>query len=241
MTLSKTRLWIAGTVALCLVLTAAAWFLVISPTRAEAAELRTQRADTAVSNDQLQARIDTLVAQFATLDQKRAELAVVQEAMPQDPELALLNRKLEAESLTSGVVLMRVTPGAAVAAVAAPAPAPVPAEGAATEGAATDGTAAAAVPTSTLQAIPVVVEVVGPFADVSTYLQGIQERLGRDFLIESLNVVAEKPAAATGAKPAVTNGDVTMTITGKVFVLPAAAATTSPTVADTAGAGTTDS
>ena len=120
--------------------------------------------------------------------------------MPQDPELALLNRKLEAESLTSGVVLMRVTPGAAVAAVAAPAPAPMPAEGAATEGAATDGTAAAAVPISTLQAIPVVVEVVGPFADVSTYLQGIQERLGRDFLIESLNVVAEKPAAADGCQ-----------------------------------------
>lgn len=240
MTMPKTRLWIAGTMALCLALTAAAWFLVISPTRAEAAELRTQRADTAASNDQLQARIDTLVAEFATLGQKRAELAEVKVAMPQDPELAVLNRKLEAEALASTVVLMRVTPGAAVSMAPAPVAA-APVEGTTTEGAATDGATATPTPTSTLQGIPVVVEIVGSFANTSGYLQGIQERLGRDFLVESLNVVAEKPTAATGAKPAVANGDVTMTITGKVFVLPAAAATPSTTVADTAGAGTTDS
>lgn len=237
--MSKTRLWIAGTVVLCLALSAAAWFLLISPTRAEAAELRTQRTDAAASNDQLAAKIEVLKAQFATLDQKEAELAKVREAMPQDPELAELNRKLEAESLSARVTLMKVTPSAPVAAVAAVPTAP--AEGTTTDGTTTDGAAAAtAAPVNPLVGIPVVVEVVGPFANATTFLAGVQERLGRDYLVEGLSVVAEKPAARTGAKPAVANGDVTMTITGRVFVLPDTV-TTPPTVPDATGADTTDS
>lgn len=242
--MSKTRLWIAGTVVLCLALSAAAWFLLISPTRAEAAELRTQRTDAAASNDQLAAKIEVLKAQFATLDQKEAELAKVREAMPQDPELAELNRKLEAESLSARVTLMKVTPSAPIAAVAAVPTAP--AEGTTTDGTTTDGTttdgaaAATAAPVNPLVGIPVVVEVVGPFANATTFLAGVQERLGRDYLVEGLSVVAEKPAASTGAKPAVANGDVTMTITGRVFVLPDTV-TTPPTVPDATGADTTDS
>ena len=61
-----------------------------------------------------------LQAQFATLDQKEAELAKVREAMPQDPELAELNRRLEAEALSSKVTLMRVTPSSPLAAVPPP-------------------------------------------------------------------------------------------------------------------------
>lgn len=234
MSLSKSRLWIAGTVVLCLALSAGAWFLLIAPTRAEAAELRTQRTDAMTSNDQLESRIKVLQAEFATLDQKEAELAKVREAMPQDPELAELNRKLEAAALGAKVTLMRVTPSSPVAAVAA-APAPTTTEGT------TDSTTTTAAPAvSPLVSIPVSIEVVGSFANASVFIEGIQERLGRDYLIEGLNIVAEKPAAASGAKPAVANGDVTMTISGRVFVL-AATATTSPTVTDATGAGTTDS
>lgn len=244
MSLSRTNVWIAGTVAVCLLLSAAAWFLLISPTRADAAQLREDTAATTANNQQLEQQIAVLKAQFATIDQKKAELAAIRVAMPADPELADLNRKLEAEAAAAGVVLMRVTPGAPVTVVAPAAAAPAAAETGEAVGTETaDGTAAAAAAqpaASGVLAIPVVVEIVGPFGNASAYLEVLQDRLGRDFLVEGLTAAAETPAAATGAKPAVANGDVTMTITGKVFVLPETTTAPVTSVPET-GTGTTDS
>lgn len=238
MSLSRANVWIAGTVAVCVLLSAAAWFLLISPTRADAAQLRDDTAATAASNEQLAQQIAVLEAQFATIEQKRADLAVVRAAMPADPELADLNRKLEAQAIAAGVVLMRVTPGAPTVVVAPVAVAAAPVDGAAPDAA----TAAPAVPApaSNLLAIPVTIELIGPFANASAYLEALQQDLGRDFLVEGLNAVAEVEAPATGAKPAVRNGDVTMTITGKVFVLPETVTAPATSVPD-AGTGSTDS
>lgn len=239
MSLSRTNAWIAGTVAVCVLLSAAAWFLLIAPTRANAAELRETTESTAASNDQLQIKVNQLAAQNETLDEKRAELAVVREAMPADPDLALLNRKLEAEAAAAGVTLMRVAPGAAVPVVA-----PTPVAVAPVEGESADAAAAATpapTPASSVLAIPVSLDVIGPFANVSSFLQAVQTKLGRDFLVQSLNVVAEDPAEASGAKPATANGDVTMTITGSVFVLPETAAAAAAPTAPDAGTGSTDS
>ncbi len=227
MSLNRTNTWVAGTVVVCVLLSVAAWFLLIAPTRAEAAQLRDTTATTAMSNDQLAAEIETLKAQFETIEDRRAELADVREAMPIEPKLADLNRKLEAEAAAAGVTLMRVAPGAAAPVVtAAPLPAaPVEGEAGATG---ETGAVAAPAPSSTLLSIPLTIDVVGPFADVSSFLQAVQTDLGRDVLVQSLSVLAEDAAPASGAKPAVANGDVSLTLTGQIFVLPGAPVDAAP-------------
>lgn len=239
MSTSSPRTWIAGTVVLSLVLVAAGWFLLIAPKRAEAAELREETVAAQDRNAQLEVRIAELKEQFAQLPQRKAELAAVRTAMPQEAELATLTRDLQRLAGEAGVTLMTITPTDASSLVApgaaAPAPAATPApaaegatttegtDAAATDAAATDPAAAAAAGTTAapagLSQVPVVVGVIGPFDKATLFLQKVQEELDRDYLVDTLNVVAEEPAEAKDGKPTIVNGDVTMTLTGRVFVL----------------------
>ncbi len=214
--MSKTRIWVGGTVALCLVLSAAGWFLLISPKRADAAELRTQVVEAQSQNGQIATKIAELKVQFAELPQRKAELATIRAAMPADAALAGLTDEVQEQADAAGVVLMTIAPSPPVAivdptAVAAP---EVDAEG---NPVAVADTAAVG---DTLASISTVITVVGSFDGASSFVKGIQTALPRNFLVTNLNVVAEeKDAPATGGKPAVKNGDVTLTITGNVFVL----------------------
>lgn len=227
MSLTKPRMWIVGTVLVCLILTLAAYFLLIGPKRAEAADLRIQTDAAATSNDRLQIQVTELKAQFAELPQREAELAAIKQALPESAQLQLLTRELEKTAEVTGVTLTGITPSVPVpvidpAAVVAP-PAPAPAAPAGAE-APVAATPVPAPPTSILAAVPTVVTVVGSFENSEAFLEAVQTSLGRDFLIQSLNVVAQQKAeAATGGRPAVENGDVTVTITGSVFVLQPAA------------------
>jgi type IV pilus assembly protein PilO len=252
--LTRTRAWVAGTVVLCLLLVVASYFLLIGPKRAEAADLDLQTESTLSSNAALEVRVAELKAQFAELPDREAELAAVRRALPQDAAIPTLVRDLDALAAAQAVTLMSVTPGvgtvvvdptAVVAAPAAPADGAAPAEGAApADGAAaapTDPAAAAAVPAGdVLLSVPTSLVVVGGFAEAETFLEKLQTELARAFLVSSLTVTAETtPAAATGGKPAVDVGDVTMTITGSVFVLRSPdAAAVDPITATAPGAAT---
>lgn len=225
---SKTRLWVLGTAVLSVLIVVAAYFLLIGPKRAEAADLQQQTAETASSNAQLESRIEQLKAQFAELPQRQAELAVIKQAMPEDAALPTLVRELDTRSAASGVTLMSLTPGAPVAVTPPAAPAPA-APAAETSGDDATGTtpapAATPAPTDLLVSIPVSMVVVGDFYEAELFLKDLQTQMPRAFLVTTLNVQTEKDAEASGGKPATKNGDVTMTITGSVFVLkPAAAA-----------------
>jgi hypothetical protein len=231
MTNSKSRTWIAGTVVLSLLISLAGWFLLIDPKRAEAAELQQQALDTQASNQQLRTRISQLEAQFAELPQRRAELAEVRQAMPEDPALPTLIRDLDAMAASTGVTLMSLTPSEPVALTA-------PAAGAA-------ATEAPAGTGSLVLSVPVSLVLVGDFFRSETFLRQLQADMTRAFLVQGLTVQTEKGGEASGGKPATKNGDVTMTVTGSVFVLrdAAAAAPSAPAAgtpadspaADTAG------
>ena len=245
MNTASPRLWIAGTAALSVLLVLAAWFLLIAPKRAQAADLRQQTVDTAASNATLEARVAELKLQSAELPARKAELDLGRRAMPQDPELATLTRDLSAIAADTGVTLMSITPGvpAAVLSTTPAAAAPAGDPAAASDPAA----AAAAAPTATgLSQISLSVQVVGPFAASTAFLDRVQTDLERALAVDGLNVQAEKAADATGGKPAVTNGDVTFTLTGRVFVLdPEATSTTASAAGGTTttapAAATTDS
>lgn len=250
--LTRTKAWVAGTVVLCLLLALASYFLLIAPKRAEAADLDLQTESTRSSNAVLEAKVAELEAQFAALPEREAELAAVRRALPQDAAIPTLVRDLDALTAASAVTLMSLTPGVATpvvdptavaAAPAAPADGAAPAEGAA-EGAApaapTDPAAAAVAPSGdVLLGLPVSVVVVGGFAEAETFLEKLQTELARAFLVSGLTVTAEKTAApASGGKPAVDVGDVTMTITGSVFVLQTPEAAADPGAVAAPGAAT---
>ncbi len=217
MTATSTRTWTAAALALALVLTTATWLLLIGPERADALALREQAADAEAVNVGLQARTEQLRAQLADLPAKRAELTAVREAMPQDAELPELLRTLDRYADDSAVTLMGVSPGAPVVATTATEPVattPPVATGAV-------GEAAPVVDPS----VPVTVEVplsmtvIGGFFAVESFLERVQSDMDRALLVTGVSMTAEAPGEATGGRPATVSGDVTLTITGKVFVL----------------------
>ena len=238
---NKSRVWVAGTLVLCVLLAVASWFLAIGPKRAQAADLEQQTVDVQSANSQLESRIAQLKVQFAELPQRQAELAAIKQAMPEDAALPTLVRDLDAMATASGVTLMTLTPGTPVAVQTAAPVAPVPAEGeetaeaapadgaaaegAAAEGAPADGAAAVpAAPADVLVSIPTSMVIVGGFFESELFLKKLQSEMPRAFLVMNLTVVAETASTeAGGGKPATENGDVTMTIAGSVFVLKSAA------------------
>ncbi len=237
MTRSSTRLWVAGTVLVALVVVAASWFTLVAPKRAEAAALQQQTVDTDAQNADLQVRIAELEAQFEDLPERRAELEEVRRSMPVTPDLPTLVRDLDAMADRAGVTLMNVAPGQPVAVVdptAAPAAVTPEAgtDGAAADGAAADGTVTPVEPAGPqLYQLPTTVVVVGEFFKAELFLREVQAEMKRALLVETLAIQAEQSADASGGKPATENGDITMTLTGSVFVL-------SDPATDTASGGT---
>ncbi|MFC5999784.1 hypothetical protein ACFP6A_13775 [Quadrisphaera sp. GCM10027208] len=246
---TRTRVWVAGTVLLAVLISVAGWFLLISPKRAEAAELEQQTEATELSNQQLEARIAQLKEQFAELPQYQAELAAIQQAMPGDPALPTLVRTLDDMADRHEVTLMSLAPGQP-AAVQQPTPtAPAePAESAedgAAEGegadadaagdaAAEDADPAAADPAApadpaatatpvgagmVLVSVPVTLTTVGDFFASEMFLKDLQAEMTRAFLVQNLSITTEPGGEASGGKPATENGDITTTISGSVFVL----------------------
>ncbi|GAB2694361.1 hypothetical protein [Thalassiella azotivora] len=225
MAMTKARLWVIGTAVLSVLLVVAAYFLVLAPKRAEAADLRQQTEDTQFSNDLLQARVAQLRADFADLPLRQAELAAIQQAMPEDAALPTLVRDLDRLASSAGVTLLTVAPGEGVAVPTAVAPAAAEAAPAdAADGEAVEpAPVAPAAPTDLLVSFPLSIEVLGSFFEVEVFLKSVQADMPRAFLVENLNVVAMEPADAAGGRPATANGDVTMTLSGSVFALRQAA------------------
>ena len=228
--MSKTRTWSAATAGVCALLILAAWFLLIGPKRAEAADLRNQTVAQDQTNQQTRVKIQQLKAQYAQLPVKQAELAVIKQQLPDNPALPSLIRTLSAMADSAGVTLMSLAPAPPAPFASAGAPAPVSVPGAATPAASTQ-----------LLGIATTLVVKGDFASSTLFLQKLQaanaatgpSQMSRAFLVQSVKV-APDTTSATGTGPA-PKGQVQMTITGQVFVLKTAAL---PTVSvPSAGAG----
>ncbi len=220
--MSKTRTWSAATAGLCVLLILAAYFLLIAPKRAEAADLRDQTAAQDQANQQTKLKTQQLKAQYAQLPAKQAELAVIKQQLPDNPALPGLIRTLSAMADASGVTLVSLAPAppSPFAGAAAPA-APVVAPAAA-------GTAASA--GTQLLGIATNLVVTGDYAGSTLFIQKLQaasakgsgSQLSRAFLVQSIKLA---PFAATGTGTTATakKGQVQTTVTGQVFILKTAA------------------
>lgn len=242
MTMTKTRAWIAGAVAVSLLLAVAAWFLLISPQRAEAADSREMTVSAQSQNAQLRSEITRLKAEYAQLPQYEAELAAIQRALPEAQQVDLVTRDLNVHARANNVQLFSVTYGDPVVFenASAPAVAAAPPAGEA-------GTAPAA-PASTpgvLVQIPITIVSNGNFQSSEGFLRSVQQDVTRDVLVTRLSIT---PASAQPGFT-VANGDVTITSSGFIFAYvdaasaPAsgAAASTATTPSGTSSSGSTTS
>ena len=153
--MSQTRAWSAGAALVGVLLIVAAWFLLISPQRSEAASLRDQVTQTDSANDTIRLETQQLKAQFASLPARQAQLAQIKQQMPDNPALSSLVRDLSKYASATGVTLVSVAPSA---------PGPFVAAG-------TTGTAAQS---SATQQIQTTIVAQGSYADLTFYLQKLQ-------------------------------------------------------------------
>ncbi len=120
--------WIAGTIVLLLAMTAAAWFFVAQPRFSDASRHGRPGAGCAEPERPAGAKIAKLKADFAKLDDYRAQLADLRTQVPTAALLTDYTRAVQGVADASGVTLLDMSPGTAVAVVvpvaAVPAPAP---------------------------------------------------------------------------------------------------------------------
>src|SRR5689334_11794591 len=114
--MSNTRPWILGAAALSVLLAVAAWFLLISPERSKAADLKSQRTAQIARNQQLELDIAQLKADFNSLPAKQAELAKIKQQLPSNPALPTMIRSLSSIAKDSGAGITSVSPGTPVTA-----------------------------------------------------------------------------------------------------------------------------
>jgi Tfp pilus assembly protein PilO len=245
---SKASSWIAGTVVVALLMAAASWFLLLSPQLTTASETRAAAESTRSSNETLALRVERLKAQFAELDQYKADLVALRLQIPTTAELSELMRQLDGAAAAHSVTVTAVSPGtpAAVTVTAPQAPAADPAAeatesteetDAADSGESADAAAAAAVASlvpAGMTQIPLSLTVVGSYDNVDAFIDTVQTGTSRLLLIANVSGVAQEDAVPGGGRPATSVGDVEATLTGAAFVLPDASVTAVPDPAETA-------
>lgn len=238
--MTKLRQWSVLTGVLVVAVLAAGWFLLISPKRAEAADLRQQAADQQQATRVLKNKLAVLQEQAKELPKKQAELAAVTAKLPSDPAQPALLRALAAAADAAGVDLVSVTPSA-LTAVTTPAATTSTAPSTSTSDApsvTTPTTAGGTTSGGTLMAMPVALTVFGGYFEMEQYVAALED-LPRAFRVTGLTLTPGASPVQTGAAPGSMTDDgqhLTAAITGNVFVA-VGADPAAPVVAPAASTG----
>jgi Tfp pilus assembly protein PilO len=199
--MTKTRLWLVLTAVAVVAVLAGGWFLLVSPKRDEAGDLRAQTASTEQQIAVLRGRLDQLRAQQADLPAQQAVLEQISKQIPTDPALPALIRALTKAARSSGVDLASMQPSA---------PAPLAPVGT------TTGTAA-----TPIQVIQLAVTAQGTYAQVQQFVSRL-ETLQRAFLVRGFQLAPKSDGGANALQ---------LTVDGQVFTAAATSAGTAGTAA----------
>ncbi len=82
--------------------------------------------------------------------------------------------------------------------------------------------------------VPITVEVVGTYANVTAFLNDVQAGTQRLLLVTGLDAKKTDAAEASGGRPATADGDLDLLISGSLYVLQDQAAAATPEVTDPA-------
>ncbi|MBF0687597.1 MAG: hypothetical protein IR158_07490 [Cellulomonas sp.] len=237
--------WIGGTAVVAVLILLAAWFLLLSPLREDAASVRAQVETTEQQNDLLELQVAGLRADFAKLPEYKAELETLRVGVPRALDSSPLLRELDALAVASGVQLLDVAFMAPVEVVPAGAVAPAavptePVEGAADE--AVDGVApvpaAPAGPTAPrgLVGVDLNLTVSGNPDAVGAFFTGLQDGSSRLLLVTGFDLSRQDAQGASDGQAAVVAGDLRAAVRGTVYVLPSRTAAADPAAAPADGA-----
>ena len=227
--------WIGGAVFLVLVILAGTWFLVASPRFDAAAQTQQMAEEARARNDLLELQVARLRADYALLDEYRAEIAEIQVQIPPEAELDRILAEVHDLAEDTDAFIVDISPGLpeivtfAQPAPVAPDPAPVePTEGEEPEQV-DDGEATAEepsepeptgpVPIDGFIAVPFQITVLGEFDAVAAFLDGMQTGMDRLYLVTDLGGVRQQESEASGGKPEIEDGHVELTINGYAYVL----------------------
>lgn len=186
----RTAMWIGGAVALAVLALVASYLLVIGPQRADAASLATERLEAVQKNEQIVEETARLKGQYATLGERKAELASLLAQFPAEADVPALLTQLSAYSAESGVTVTGVTTTTPVvhagAAAAATASGPI------------------------IVDIPVTLTVAGSFSGTELFVKKIQADMQRTLTVS-------KVTSTTGSE--VAGGAVATEIAATVYVV----------------------
>src|SRR4051812_47675112 len=178
--MDKMKQWALLTAVAILAIAVGGWFVLISPQRSHASELRTKTASQQQHNDQLRIELQTLQQEHKGLPEVQAELAKLGVQLPNNPALPALIRSLSSAAEAAGVDLISLAPSQP-AGVGAPA-----------SGAPAGGNAGA------LQSVPIAVVVNGGYFQVEQFTSNL-EALPRPFLTTTISMCPEHPPAPGAA------------------------------------------
>ncbi|MBO0926333.1 hypothetical protein J1G44_17805 [Cellulomonas sp. zg-ZUI199] len=234
----KSTTWVGGTVVVALLILVATWFVGISPTLAATSTAHDAADASDTRNVQLRADLDRLEQQFAQLDASKAELAAIGRQIPPQAQLAEYIRTVQATAEATGVAFIGYVAGEPELVIPVEVEAPAPAvaeEPEASEGAegAEDGAEPAATETVPAGFVPVEgfvgmaleVIVLGPAANVSAFVDQLQNGPERLYLVTALDGEGQKEEEGRNGRPATAEGDIELKITGYLYGL---APTTTP-------------
>ncbi len=237
--MSQAKTWTGLAALLAVVLVAGAWFGLISPVLASTADTRDAVLNADAQTDTLTLELANLKKQYEDLDTYRAELSALEAQIPSTAAMADYRSALAAAASESGVTILMVSTGAP--ALSDVTPAPVAAEstdagtGDGADAASADAAARTATPASSAEArlvgIPLSVTVLGTYANSMSFLDKVQNQIGRLMLVSSISTTSQTDTPASGGKPATAKGDLELSLDGFVMVLPPAG--TAPVPDDT--------
>jgi hypothetical protein len=203
------RLWLAGGAAAGAVISALAWFMVVSPELSNASSLDEQTIASQTQNISLQSKLHRLQADNANKDALVTSLRLARTALPVSTDLAEFTRKLTGYAHDSGVVISGITASDPTAqtstATAGPASTSPPAA------AGTAAGAAGASPAGQLYALPLTVVVKGSAAHDLRFLGAVQGPDRRAALVSGTQLTGD--ATKRGA-------DMQLTMQLQLFVAP---------------------
>lgn len=229
---SKATTWIVGAAFVAVVILAGSWFLFTSPVLAEAGETEEAAVAQDEKNDLEAVRIAALKKQFENIDEYRAELAQLREAVPTRPEHAEFQRQLAAlsENHQVTVTALNVSASSEITIVlpetettttdGEDASADEAAEPAATstEDAPSEEEIAAAALTGYYQ-VPMTMELVGTYRAVLDFVDELQTTNSRLYQVVGVDGTGLKAAEASAGRPATADGDLSVTVSGLLYVL----------------------
>ncbi len=203
--MTETRKWTLGAALLAVVVLVAGWFLLISPKRADVADLEQQAVAQQQANSSLETDLAVLKQQNKQLPEKQAELAALRTKIPQTPDLVAYIREMQDIGRQAGVSFNTLTPATPVGLGAAVATTP---------------TGTGALTPDQLAAINVDMEITGGYFEITKFMNEL-ETSSRYTLVSGYTIGEDDAEESdTGSAPLIA------TVNARIYLVPAPPAVT---------------